>query len=112
SVASIVSCLAFLDGDNRSRTLLRCSFPPHRSSAAVHETTPAHSAIFDACGRQDAFIARAPCGPIRRAAYLRAVASSLRPGPGMHFTKGQPIVVYADLFDSRNGKGFTICPGG
>src|SRR5262249_53870441 len=34
------------------------------------------------------------------------------PGPGMHFTKGQPIVVYADLFDSRNAKGFIVCPTG
>src|SRR5262249_39406838 len=46
-------------------------------------------------------------------AVARAHFSGFKsPGPGMHFTKGQPIVVYADLFDSRNGKGFIICPGG
>src|SRR5262249_47073340 len=32
--------------------------------------------------------------------------------PGMHFTQGQPIVVFEDLFDSRNGKGFIVCPAG
>jgi hypothetical protein len=34
------------------------------------------------------------------------------PGPGMHFTRGQPIVVFADLFDSRNAHGFIVCPDG
>jgi hypothetical protein len=33
------------------------------------------------------------------------------PGPGMHFTQGQPLVVYADLFDDRDGKGIIVCPG-
>jgi hypothetical protein len=34
------------------------------------------------------------------------------PGPGMHFTQGQPIVIFADIFDSREGKGLIICPSG
>jgi hypothetical protein len=34
------------------------------------------------------------------------------PGPGMHFTQGQPLVVYADLFDDRDGKGIIVCPSG
>jgi hypothetical protein len=34
------------------------------------------------------------------------------PNPGMHFTQGQPLVIFADLFDSRDGKGFIVCPGG
>ena len=34
------------------------------------------------------------------------------PGPGMHFTQGQPLVVFADLFDSRQGKGIIVCPAG
>jgi MYXO-CTERM domain-containing protein len=33
------------------------------------------------------------------------------PGPGMHFSQGQPLVIFADLFDSRDGKGFIVCPG-
>jgi MYXO-CTERM domain-containing protein len=32
------------------------------------------------------------------------------PAGGMHFTQGQPIVVFADLFDDRDGKGFIVCP--
>src|SRR5581483_1879871 len=34
------------------------------------------------------------------------------PGPGMHFTQGQPLVVFADLFDDRGGKGIIVCPEG
>lgn len=34
------------------------------------------------------------------------------PGPGMHFTQGQPLVIFADLFDSREGKGIIACPNG
>src|SRR5689334_11729384 len=34
------------------------------------------------------------------------------PGPGMHFTQGQPLVIFADLFDSREGKGIIVCPDG
>src|SRR5690348_4918164 len=34
------------------------------------------------------------------------------PGPGMHFTQGQPLVVFADLFDDRGGKGIIVCPKG
>ena len=30
------------------------------------------------------------------------------PGPGMHFTEGQAIIVFADLFDSNNGHGLII----
>src|SRR5262249_45572196 len=30
----------------------------------------------------------------------------------MHFTEGEPFIVYADIFDSRNAKGFIICPAG
>jgi hypothetical protein len=30
------------------------------------------------------------------------------PGPGMHFTEGQPLIVFADLFDSHSGYGFII----
>jgi hypothetical protein len=30
----------------------------------------------------------------------------------MHFTQGQPIVVFADLFDDREGKGIIVCPAG
>src|SRR5690242_19626453 len=34
------------------------------------------------------------------------------PNPGMHFTQGQPLVIFADIFDDREGKGFIICPNG
>ncbi|HEY7375292.1 MAG TPA: Ig-like domain-containing protein [Polyangia bacterium] len=34
------------------------------------------------------------------------------PNPGMHFTQGQPLVIFADIFDSREGKGFIVCPNG
>ena len=34
------------------------------------------------------------------------------PNPGMHFTQGQPLVIFADIFDDREGKGFIICPSG
>jgi len=34
------------------------------------------------------------------------------PGPGMHFTQGMPLVVFADIFDSRAGKGAIVCPAG
>src|SRR4051812_6690171 len=34
------------------------------------------------------------------------------PGPGMHFTAGQPLIVYADMFDDRTGFGYVLCPGG
>jgi hypothetical protein len=47
--------------------------------------------------------------PAPVAAHTAAFKS---PGPGMHFTQGKPIVVFADMFDSRNGKGFIICPAG
>lgn len=30
------------------------------------------------------------------------------PGPGMHFTQGEALIVFADLFDSNNGHGFII----
>lgn len=43
------------------------------------------------------------------AAHFAAFKS---PGPGMHFTQGKPIVVFADLFDSREGKGIIVCPAG
>jgi hypothetical protein len=34
------------------------------------------------------------------------------PGPGMHFTVGQPVIVFADLFDDNDGHGMIICPAG
>ena len=34
------------------------------------------------------------------------------PAEGMHFTRGQPLVIFADIFDSRDGKGFIVCPAG
>ena len=34
------------------------------------------------------------------------------PAGGMHFTQGQPVIVFADLFDSNNGHGIIACPGG
>jgi MYXO-CTERM domain-containing protein len=34
------------------------------------------------------------------------------PSPGMHFTEGQPLVVYADLLDDREWKGLIVCPNG
>ena len=34
------------------------------------------------------------------------------PGPGMHFSVGQPVVVFADLFDDNNNHGMIVCPGG
>jgi len=34
------------------------------------------------------------------------------PADGMHFTQGQPLVIFADIFDSRDGKGFIVCPAG
>jgi hypothetical protein len=34
------------------------------------------------------------------------------PGPGMHFSAGQPVIVFADLFDAYNIHGVIVCPGG
>src|SRR5262249_27236487 len=34
------------------------------------------------------------------------------PGPGMHFTVGQPIIVFADLLDDNNNHGVIVCPTG
>src|SRR4051794_12787348 len=34
------------------------------------------------------------------------------PSAGMHFTEGQPLVVYADLLDDREWKGLIVCPNG
>ncbi|HEX6834412.1 MAG TPA: hypothetical protein VF132_12825 [Rudaea sp.] len=34
------------------------------------------------------------------------------PGPGMHFTVGHPVVVFADLFDDFNLHGVIVCPTG
>jgi len=34
------------------------------------------------------------------------------PGAGMHFSTGQPIVVFADLFDDYNNHGVIVCPDG
>ncbi len=34
------------------------------------------------------------------------------PSPGMRFTAGQPLVVYADLLDDREWKGLIVCPNG
>ena len=34
------------------------------------------------------------------------------PGAGMHFTVGQPIIVFADLFDDYNNHGVIVCPDG
>ena len=34
------------------------------------------------------------------------------PGAGMHFTVGQPVIVFADLFDDNNNHGMIVCPGG
>lgn len=34
------------------------------------------------------------------------------PNPGMHFTQGQPLVVFADMFDDRESKGIIVCPNG
>jgi len=34
------------------------------------------------------------------------------PGPAMHFSVGQPIIVFADLFDDNNGHGIIACPAG
>lgn len=34
------------------------------------------------------------------------------PGPGMHFSVGQPIIVFADLFDVNDGHGMIVCPPG
>src|SRR5262245_1853732 len=30
----------------------------------------------------------------------------------MHFTQGQPLVIFADLFDTRGSFGFIVCPDG
>ena len=34
------------------------------------------------------------------------------PASGMHFSQGQPVIVFADLFDSNNEHGIIACPGG
>src|SRR5689334_18876178 len=34
------------------------------------------------------------------------------PGPGMHFSLGQPVVVFGDLFDANNIHGVIVCPAG
>lgn len=34
------------------------------------------------------------------------------PGAGMHFTVGEPIIVFADLFDDFNIHGVIVCPSG
>ena len=34
------------------------------------------------------------------------------PGPGMHFSVGQSIIVFADLFDDFNNHGVIVCPAG
>jgi hypothetical protein len=34
------------------------------------------------------------------------------PGASMHFTAGQPIIVFADLFDSNDEHGMIVCPTG
>ena len=34
------------------------------------------------------------------------------PGPGMHFSLGQPLIVFADLLDDNNNHGMITCPGG
>jgi len=34
------------------------------------------------------------------------------PGPGMHFSVGQPVIVFADLFDDSNNHGMILCPSG
>lgn len=34
------------------------------------------------------------------------------PGPGMHFTVGQKVIVFADLFDDFNIHGVIVCPNG
>ena len=31
------------------------------------------------------------------------------PGPGMHFTQGLPVIIFADLFDSLNDHGYILC---
>jgi hypothetical protein len=33
------------------------------------------------------------------------------PGPGMHFSVGKPVIVFADLFDDFNNHGVIVCPG-
>jgi hypothetical protein len=33
------------------------------------------------------------------------------PGPGMHFSVGEPVIVFADLFDDFNNHGVIVCPG-
>jgi len=33
------------------------------------------------------------------------------PGAAMHFTGGEPIVVFADLFDDNDNHGMIVCPG-
>src|SRR6478735_7867562 len=34
------------------------------------------------------------------------------PGSGMHFSVGQSIIVFADLFDDYNNHGVIVCPDG
>jgi len=34
------------------------------------------------------------------------------PGPGMHFSVGQPVIVFADLFDDNNNHGMIVCSNG
>ena len=47
--------------------------------------------------------------PISASAHFSDFKS---PGPGMHFTVGQPIVVFGDLFDANNIHGVIVCPAG
>ena len=34
------------------------------------------------------------------------------PGPGMHFSVGQSVIVFADLFDEGNNHGLIVCSNG
>jgi len=45
------------------------------------------------------------------AAHAHTVAFK-SPGPQMHFTQGQPLVVFVDAFDSINWAHPIVCPGG
>lgn len=56
------------------------------------------------------------CGLIPAAALSPACPAHFvdfkSPGPGMHFHVGQPLIVFADLFDAYNIHGVIVCPPG
>src|SRR4051812_32957544 len=51
--------------------------------------------------------------PLSLSAQAWAHSAAMKsPGPGMHFTRGQPLVSFADISDSREDKGVIVCPQG